>query len=39
MKIALLADLHSNLEAVTACLAHADGEGVDRFAFLGDLVG
>ncbi len=39
MKIALLADLHSNLEAVSACLEHAAREGVDRHAFLGDLVG
>jgi diadenosine tetraphosphatase ApaH/serine/threonine PP2A family protein phosphatase len=39
MKLALLADLHSNLEAVTACLAHARGEGADAYAFLGDLVG
>ena len=39
MKIALLADLHANLEAVTACLDHAGREGYDRLAFLGDLVG
>lgn len=39
MKLALLADLHSNLEAVEACLEHARGQGADRFAFLGDLVG
>lgn len=39
MKIALLADVHSNLEALTACLAHARREGVDRHAFLGDLLG
>jgi diadenosine tetraphosphatase ApaH/serine/threonine PP2A family protein phosphatase len=38
-KLALLADLHSNLEAVTACLAHAERAGADAFAFLGDLVG
>jgi diadenosine tetraphosphatase ApaH/serine/threonine PP2A family protein phosphatase len=37
--LALLADLHSNLEAVTACLAHARGHGATSFAFLGDLVG
>jgi diadenosine tetraphosphatase ApaH/serine/threonine PP2A family protein phosphatase len=38
-KLALLADLHSNLEAVTACLAHAERSGADAWAFLGDLVG
>jgi len=39
MKIALLADTHSNLEALHACLAHAEREGAGRFVFLGDLVG
>ena len=39
MKLALFADIHSNLEAITACLAHAQALGVDRYAFLGDLVG
>jgi diadenosine tetraphosphatase ApaH/serine/threonine PP2A family protein phosphatase len=39
MKLALFADIHSNLEALTACLAHAQALGVNRYAFLGDLVG
>lgn len=39
MRVALLADLHANLEALTACLRHADQQGVDAHAFLGDLVG
>ncbi|HSS69637.1 MAG TPA: metallophosphoesterase family protein [Casimicrobiaceae bacterium] len=39
MKLALFADIHSNLEAITACLAHARSLGADRYAFLGDLVG
>jgi len=39
MKLALFADIHSNLEAITACLSHAKSLGADRFAFLGDLVG
>ncbi|HEX7489379.1 MAG TPA: metallophosphoesterase family protein, partial [Anaeromyxobacteraceae bacterium] len=39
MKIALLADLHANLAAVRACLAHAESQGAEGFAFLGDLVG
>jgi diadenosine tetraphosphatase ApaH/serine/threonine PP2A family protein phosphatase len=39
MKLALFSDIHSNLEALTACLAHARALGADRYAFLGDLVG
>jgi hypothetical protein len=39
LKLALFADIHSNLEAITACIAHADALGADRYAFLGDLVG
>jgi diadenosine tetraphosphatase ApaH/serine/threonine PP2A family protein phosphatase len=39
VRVALLADVHANLEALTACLAHARGQGVDAHAFVGDLVG
>ncbi len=39
MRIALLSDLHANLRALRACLAHARAQGVTRFALLGDLVG
>jgi len=39
VKTALLADVHSNLEALAACLAHARRQGVERYAFLGDLLG
>lgn len=39
MKLALFADIHANLEALTACLAHAKALGAERYAFLGDLVG
>lgn len=39
MKIAVLADIHGNLEALQACLAHAEREGAALHAFLGDLVG
>ena len=39
MIIALLADIHSNLEALQACLKHANERRAERFAFLGDLVG
>ena len=34
-----MADIHSNREAFSACLAHARGQGADRFVFLGDYVG
>lgn len=39
MRIALLADIHANLEALTACLADSRGRNIDRFVFLGDIVG
>ena len=39
MKIAILSDIHSNLEALRACLAHAKREGAGTHVFLGDLVG
>ena len=39
MKTALFADVHSNLEALQACLAHAGRSGAEEFVFLGDLVG
>ncbi len=39
MKLAILADIHANLEALTACLAHAARQGATSYAFLGDLVG
>lgn len=39
MRIALLADIHANLEALNACLRDARERGVDRFIFLGDIVG
>ncbi len=39
MTIALLSDIHSNLEALEACLRHARENGAKRYAFLGDLVG
>jgi diadenosine tetraphosphatase ApaH/serine/threonine PP2A family protein phosphatase len=39
VKIALLADVHANLEALEACLEHARATGAERLAFLGDLVG
>ena len=39
MKLALLSDVHSNLQALQACLAHARGLGAQQFAFMGDSVG
>lgn len=39
MKLALLADIHANLEALEACLSHAREQGASACAFLGDLVG
>lgn len=39
MKIGLVADIHANLEALVACLAHGERHGVDQWSFLGDLVG
>jgi diadenosine tetraphosphatase ApaH/serine/threonine PP2A family protein phosphatase len=37
--IALLADIHANREALTACLADAARRQADQYVFLGDLVG
>lgn len=39
MLIGLLADIHANREALTACLSDAHNVGVDQLVFLGDLVG
>ena len=39
MKLALIADIHSNLEGLTACLEHAGDHGAEAYAFVGDLVG
>jgi diadenosine tetraphosphatase ApaH/serine/threonine PP2A family protein phosphatase len=39
MKLALITDLHANREAVSAVMAHARGQGAQRYAFLGDFVG
>ena len=39
MLIALLSDIHSNREALDACLAHARCMRAELFVFLGDYVG
>jgi diadenosine tetraphosphatase ApaH/serine/threonine PP2A family protein phosphatase len=36
---AIFADIHSNREALDACLTDARARGAERFVFLGDLVG
>jgi len=39
MKLALLSDIHGNIQALDACLQHARAQKAQRFAFLGDMVG
>jgi diadenosine tetraphosphatase ApaH/serine/threonine PP2A family protein phosphatase len=39
MLTALLADIHANREALSACLTHAQACNADRYVFLGDYVG
>ncbi|MFZ3128128.1 MAG: metallophosphoesterase [Rhodoferax sp.] len=39
MRLALLSDIHGNLQALDACLAHARAQRAQRFVFLGDMVG
>lgn len=39
MTIALLTDIHSNREALSACLAHAQAHEATQYIFLGDYVG
>ena len=39
MRLALMSDIHANIQALDACLAHARARGARQFAFLGDLVG
>ncbi len=39
MRTAILTDIHANLEALTACIAAAEQQQVDRFVCLGDTVG
>jgi diadenosine tetraphosphatase ApaH/serine/threonine PP2A family protein phosphatase len=39
MRLALMSDVHSNIQALDACLQHARAQQAQRFAFLGDLVG
>jgi putative phosphoesterase len=39
LKIALISDIHANLPALEACLAHIQAQQVDAVYCLGDLVG
>lgn len=39
MRTGILTDIHANLEALTACIAAAEEQRVDRFVCLGDTVG
>lgn len=39
MKLALLSDIHANIQALEACLCHAQQHGATQYALLGDLVG
>ena len=39
MKLALFSDIHANLQALQACMAHAETQGATQRAFLGDMVG
>jgi diadenosine tetraphosphatase ApaH/serine/threonine PP2A family protein phosphatase len=39
MRQAIFSDIHSNIEALQTCVAHARQHGVTRFACLGDCVG
>ncbi len=39
MKIALFSDIHANLPALNACLAHIDAQQPDAIYCLGDMVG
>lgn len=39
MRLALLSDIHANLQALDACMAHARAQRAQRFVFLGDMVG
>lgn len=39
MKIAVMADIHSNVEAFKTCIAEAERRGVTEYIFLGDYLG
>ncbi len=39
MLLALISDIHANIQGFDACLAHARTQGAEQYALLGDLVG
>ena len=39
MKIAVMADIHSNIEAFKTCYEEAEKQGVTEYIFLGDYLG
>ena len=39
MRLAVLSDIHANIQGMDACLRHARERGARQFALLGDLVG
>jgi diadenosine tetraphosphatase ApaH/serine/threonine PP2A family protein phosphatase len=39
MKLALLSDIHANIQALDTCLQHALDNGTEQFVLLGDFVG
>jgi diadenosine tetraphosphatase ApaH/serine/threonine PP2A family protein phosphatase len=39
VRLALLSDIHANIQALEACLAHSRAQKAQRFVFLGDMVG
>ena len=39
MTVAIVADIHANIEALTAVLEHASGKGITRIICLGDIIG
>ena len=39
MRTAIISDVHANLEALRAVLAHIESQGVDRIICLGDILG
>ena len=39
MKIAIISDVHSNIEALQACVSKAEALGVEQYVCLGDVIG
>jgi predicted phosphodiesterase len=39
MRIAMISDIHANVEALEAAMTHIDSQGVDEIICLGDVVG